>query len=86
MLWSLVVGGSHPVTTQQRESKGNKYLDLPSFHSPNKKPEDRRVINGAHKASRMQRDGDSHREWILSRKCLHHVTAPLPRGLQLSAW
>lgn len=38
MLWSLVVGGGHPVTTQQRESKGNKYLDLPSFHSPNKKP------------------------------------------------
>lgn len=72
MLWSLVEGGSHPVTTQQRESKGNKYLDLSPLQPPSQKPEDKGAINGAHNASRMQSSGELHREWTLSNMLLHH--------------
>lgn len=72
MLWSLVEGGSHPVTTQQRESKGNKYLDLTPLHPPSQKPEDKGAINGAHKASRMQSSRELHRESTLSNMLLHH--------------
>lgn len=73
MLWSLVEGGNHLVTTQQRET-GNNYLDLTPLHPPNQKAEDKGAINGAHKASRMQSNGEQHREWILSIMLLHHCS------------